>query len=176
MEFKAVVFIIPLTNSILRSHQGYHNGNHQYPQGSTGSHSMQFSVEFHFVLVLEEDEVPDDQDHHIEQEREVHVDVQHGAHKFAEGQPKYPGVLDEVGQAKRHCQQKNTVDNHQVNDGRGGHGPGVHFHQQEQDGDDAHQPSNEYDEVEPGQMGCQYSIITGGGVVASHASKVTWER
>ena len=48
--------------------------------------------------------------------------------------------------------------------------------QQEQDGDDAHQPSNEYDEVEPGQMGCQYSIITGGGVVASHASKVTWER
>lgn len=78
------------------------------------------------------------------------MDVQHGAHKFAEGQPKCPSVLDEVGQAKRHCQEKHTVDHHQVNDCCGGHRPGVHFHQQEQNGDDAHQPSKEHYEVEPG--------------------------
>lgn len=109
---------------------------------------MQFSVEFHFVFALEEDEVPGDQDHHIEQECEIHVDVQHGTHEFAEGQPKYPSLLDEVGQAKWHCQQKNAVDHHQVNDRHGGHWPGVHFHQQEQNGNDTHQPSNEHYEVE----------------------------
>lgn len=78
------------------------------------------------------------------------MDVQHGTHKPAEGQPKRPGALDEVGQAERHCKQESTVDHHQINDCRGGHGPGVHLHKCEQNGHDARQPSNKHCEVEPG--------------------------
>ena len=59
VEFEAVMAIIALMNSILRNNQGYHNDRHQEPHGGAGSYSMQLSVEFHFVLVLEENEVPD---------------------------------------------------------------------------------------------------------------------
>lgn len=150
MELEAVLLFILRGASVLRDDQGHHDDDHQQPHARAGGHSMQLSVEFHFVLALKENEVPDDQDHHVEQEREVHVDVQHGAHEFTEGQPKRPGVPDEVGQAKRHRQQENTVDHDEVNDCRGGHRPGVHLHQQEQNGDDAHQPSGKHCTVEPG--------------------------
>lgn len=84
MESEAVLFTVFFIISILRNHQGYHNDNHQKPHSRTGSNCVQFSVEFDFVSALEEDEVPDDQDHHVEEEGEVHVYVQHGTHKLAE--------------------------------------------------------------------------------------------
>lgn len=73
MEPKAVLFVVFFIIAILRNHQGHHNDDHQKPQGSTSSNCMQFSVEFYFVFTLKEDEVPDDQYHHIEEEGEVHV-------------------------------------------------------------------------------------------------------
>lgn len=148
VEIETPFMVIHLSTSILGNYQGHHDDNHQQPQASTGSHSVQFPVELHLVLVLQEHEVPDDQDHHVEQERQVHVDVQHGAHELTEGQPECPLLLDEVGQAERHRQQEDAVDHHQVDDGHGGHRAGVHFHQQEQNGDDARQPPSEHRGVE----------------------------
>lgn len=75
MKFKALLLIVFFIISILRNHQGYNNDNHQKPHGSTGSNCMQFSVEFYFVSTLKEDEVSDDEYHHVEEESEVHVNM-----------------------------------------------------------------------------------------------------